>query len=214
MRRTMAVCTIGLLALLATALVAWGQDGPDRAGGQRQQGFGERGRAGGFGRQGMRWGHGQHGFGREAGLLRLADNPRVRAALNLTDEQVGRFHKLAVESEKSSVKTHAELELRGIELRELLRAENPDHDSVMKKVDEISVLRGQTARQHMETLLAARSVLTPEQEKKLRSFREEHGFGGSGREHRMQRGEGYGRPSGGPDAPPAPPAPTGGPAVQ
>jgi Spy/CpxP family protein refolding chaperone len=165
----------------------------------------------------MGWGHGRHGFGRGAGLLHLADNPRVRAELNLTDEQVGRLHKLAVDSEKSSVQTRAELELRGIELREMLRAENPDHGSILKKVDEISALRGQKDRQHMETLLAARNVLTPEQQKKLRSFREQRGMAGPGHERRMEHGEGHARPFGRPGAPPAPavpPAHSGGPAVQ
>jgi len=214
MRRTIAVGTMAFLALLATALVTSGQEGPDRVGWQGQQRSEDRGRAGGFGRQEMGWGHERHGFGRGAGLLRLADNPRVRTELGLTDEQVGRFHKLAVESEKSSVKTRAELELRGIELRELLRAENPDHDSILKKVDEISALRGQKARQRVETLLAARNVLTPEQQKKLRSFWQERGMGGPGHARSMERGEGHGRSFGGPGAPAAPPAPTGGPAVQ
>ena len=214
MRRTIALGTMGFLALLATVLVTWGLEGPDRVGWQGQQRFEDRGRAGGFGRQEAGWGHGRHGFGGGAGLLHLADNPRVRAELNLTDEQVGRFHKLAVESEKSSVQTRAELELRGIELREMLRAENPDHDSILKKVDEISALRGQKSRQHVETLLAARNVLTPEQQKKLRSFREERGFGGPGHEHRMEHGEGHGQPFGRPGAPPVPPAHSGGPAVQ
>jgi Spy/CpxP family protein refolding chaperone len=217
MRRTIALGTMGFLALLATALVTWGQEGPDRVGWQGQQRSEDRGRAGGFGRQEMGWGHGRHGFGRGAGLLHLADNPRVRAELNLTDEQVGRLHKLAVDSEKSSVQTRAELELRGIELREMLRAENPDHGSILKKVDEISALRGQKDRQHMETLLAARNVLTPEQQKKLRSFREQRGMAGPGHERRMEHGEGHARPFGRPGAPPAPavpPAHSGGPAVQ
>jgi hypothetical protein len=51
----------------------------------------------------------------------------VRMFLGLTDEQVGRLHKIGVEAEKASIQTHADLELGHIELRELLRADNPDH---------------------------------------------------------------------------------------
>ncbi len=217
MRRTIALGTMGFLALLATALVTWGSDGPDRVGWQGQQRSEDRGQAGGFGRQETGWGHGRHGFGRGAGLLHLADNPRVRAELSLTDEQVGRLHKLAVDSEKSSIKTRADLQLHRIELRELLRADNPDRDAIMSKVQEVSDLRGQMAKQHIETMLSARSVLTPEQQKKLRSFREQRGMAGPGHERRMEHGEGHARPFGCPGAPPAPavpPAHSGGPAVQ
>ena len=181
------------------------------------------GRGGGFGREGMGGPGGRHGFA----LLRLAENPRVRAELNLTDAQVGRLHALAVESEKSSIKTRADLELHDVELRELLRADNWDHDAIMSKVQAISDLRGQMAKQHMETMLTARSVLTPEQLKKVHSMMENRGFGGRGgpggpggpeREHMMEHHGGQGRPPGrpgaGPGAPPAPPAHTANPPTQ
>jgi Spy/CpxP family protein refolding chaperone len=208
MRRKFAFGTIGLLVMLAMAIVTWGdegQAGPARWQGQRE--FGSQGYSHGFGHHGMgRW-QGRYGFGGGLGLLRLADNPRARTYLNLTDQQVSRLHQIAVDSEKSSVKTRADLELRGIELHELLRADNPDHDAVMKKVQEISELRGQMMKQHMETLLTARSVLTPEQQNKLRSFRENRGFGGPGRGYMMQHRGGQGGPFGRPGAPGAPAAP-------
>jgi Spy/CpxP family protein refolding chaperone len=131
----------------------------------------------------------------------------LRAYLNLTDQQAERLHQISVDSRKSSVKTRADLELRSIELHELLRADSPDHDAVMKKVQEVSELRGQMMKQHMETLLAARSVLTPEQQKKLRSFQENRGFAGAGREHMMEHRGGHGGPGGHPGAPGAPAAP-------
>ena len=208
MRRKFAFGTIGLLVLLAAAIVAWG--GEEQEGTARGQGpheFASQGPSGDFGHHGMgRW-DGGHGFGAGLGLLGLANNSRLRAYLNLTDQQADRLHQISVDSEKSSVKTRADLELRGIELHELLRADNPDHDAVMKKVQEISELRGQRMKQHMETLLAARNVLTPEQQKKLRSFRENRGFGGPGREHMMEHRGGHGGPVGHPGAPGAPAAP-------
>jgi Spy/CpxP family protein refolding chaperone len=208
MRQKIALGTMGLLVLLAAAIVAWG--GETQEGAARGQGpheFASEGPSGGFGHHGMgRW-EGRHGFEGGRGLLGLADNSRLRAYLNLTDQQADRLHQISVDSRKSSVKTRADLELRNIELRELLRADSPDHDAVMKKVQEVSELRGQMMKQHMETLLAARSVLTPEQQKKLRSFQENRGFGGPGREHMMQHREGQGRPVGHPSTPSAPAAP-------
>ena len=208
MRRKFAFGTIGLLVLLAAAIVAWGGQGQEEP--ARWQGPHEsasQGPSGDFGHHGMgRW-DGWHEFGGGQGLLGLAHNSRLRAYLNLTDQQAERLHQISVDSRKSSVKTRADLELRSIELDELLRADNPDHDAVMKKVQEVSELRGQMMKQHMETLLTARSVLTPEQQKKLRFFRENPSFGGPGREHMMEHRGGQGRPVGHPGAPGAPAAP-------
>ena len=73
---------------------------------------------------------------------------------------------------KASIKTGADLAVRRIELRELLRADNPDRDAATKKVQEISNLRGELIKLRVEAMIAAKKVLTPEQQKKIRAFRE------------------------------------------
>jgi Spy/CpxP family protein refolding chaperone len=102
----------------------------------------------------------------------MLDNGRIKAYLNLTDPQVDRLRQVLVETEKSAVKTRAEMAVAGIELRELLRADKPDREAVMKKVQEISNLRAELMKQHVEALLAAKSLLTPEQQKKFRTYME------------------------------------------
>jgi Spy/CpxP family protein refolding chaperone len=102
--------------------------------------------------------------------LALLENDRVKAYLNLTDQQVDRLRQIVVETEKASVKMRADMTVRRIELRELLRPDKADHDAVMNKVRELSDLEGQMMKQHVEALLAAKAVLTPEQQKKIRSF--------------------------------------------
>ena len=133
----------------------------------------------------------------------MAENPRVRTYLGLTDEQVGRLHKISVDAQKASVQTRADMELRHIELRELMRADNPDHDAIMAKLDEVNALQGKMAKQRAETMLSARSVLTPEQVKKIKTFMENRGAGGGqGRGGMMERrGGGPGRPQGHPGGP-------------
>jgi Spy/CpxP family protein refolding chaperone len=140
----------------------------------------------------------------------MAENPHVRQYLGLTDEQVGRLHALGVDAEKASVQTRADMELRHIELRELLRADNPDHDAIMQKLDEVNALRGKIEKQHVETLLSARGVLTPEQVKKVKAFMENRSAGGGPeRGPMMERHEGMRRPSGhgGPGGTPGGPTP-------
>jgi len=230
MRRKMAIGILGFMVLLAAAIVTWAQDGPPQGpgpgqgqhqfGGGGQHGWGkgpnqfQGGGPGHFGRPGER-GHGgwqrggRHGFGGGEHLLRMAENPRVRQYLGLTDEQVGRLHKIGIDAEKAAVQTRADMELRHIELRELLRADNPDHDAIMQKLDEVNALRGKMEKQQVETLLSARSVLTPDQLKKVKAFMENRG-GGMERGRMMERHEGMGRPSGhgGPGGPTPQPKPT------
>ena len=181
------------MVLLATVIVGWAEEGapqsadpgqgqhqwgggPQRPGDGGRRQFGQEGRGGEFGGRGMGWQHGGRGrFGGGDHLLRLAENPRVRQYLGLTDDQVGRLHKIGIDAEKASVQTRADMQLRHIELGELLRADNPDHDAIMQKLDEVNTLQGKMQKQHVETLLSARSVLTPEQLKKVKTFMENRG---------------------------------------
>jgi Spy/CpxP family protein refolding chaperone len=156
---------------------------------------------------------GRHGFGGGDHLARMAENPRVRQYLGLTDDQVARLHKIGIDAEKTSVQVRADMEMRHIELRELMRAENPNESAIMQKLDEVNSLRGKIEKQRVQTMLAARGVLTPEQRQKVKTFMEHRGEGGGpGRGPGMQHHGGMGHPpgqhagpGGGPGAPPANP---------
>jgi Spy/CpxP family protein refolding chaperone len=153
-----------------------------------------------------------HMRGRERGdrgvrLLRLLENDRVKTELGLSDEQSQRLRQIVVDTEKSSIKTRADLAVRGIELRELLRSNNPDRNAVMSKVQEISNLRGEMMKQHVGALLAAKAVLTPEQQKKIQAFIERRQAAAPGQSMRMgpQRRPAPGPPPE-PESMPKPPA--------
>jgi Spy/CpxP family protein refolding chaperone len=121
------------------------------------------------------------GPGREAErLLAMLDNDRVKGLLGLTDEQATRLRQIVVDTEKTAIKTKADLAVRGIELRELLRAANPDRDTVTKKVQEVSDLAGQLMQQRVQALLSVKTILTPAQQKKIREFSANHRMGRPG----------------------------------
>ena len=129
---------------------------------------------------GMRWGslfedRGHVGVER---LLSLLDSERVRIYLGLTDPQVGRLRQVVVEIEKANVKIRAEIEVRRIELREALRADKPDRDEILKKVQEISDLRREVMKHCVEAILAAKTILSPEQQRKVFSILENRPGGG------------------------------------
>jgi Spy/CpxP family protein refolding chaperone len=221
MRKRLAIGTMGFMVLLASVIVIRAQDAPPPNQGEARQHDGPRGWSNGpreFGHEGGEgfrdhegpgFGGGErggmHGFGGGEHLLRMAENPRVKMFLGLSDEQVERLHKIGIDSEKASVQNRADMELKHIELRELLRSDNPDRDAIMSKIDEANALRGKIEKQHIETYLNARGVLTPDQLKKVKEFMQ-HGPGGM--EHRGEMGHrGMGRPPmhGGPGGPGGPP---------
>jgi hypothetical protein len=105
-------------------------------------------------------------------LLALLESGRIRIYLRLADPQVERLRQIVVETEKANVKTRAEIEVRSIELREALRADKPDRDEILKQVQEISDLRRETMKHNVEAILAAKTVLSPEQQRRLFSLLE------------------------------------------
>jgi periplasmic protein CpxP/Spy len=116
-------------------------------------------------------------------MLAMLDNDRVRAALNLTDDQAAKLRQIVVNTQKSAIKSRADIAVAGIDLRELLLQDNPDRDAVMKQVDTISGLGTDLAKEYVDAVLQAKTILTPEQQKKIRTFIEMR---------RMMRGGGEG----------------------
>lgn len=155
------------------------------------------------------WGSGG-GRGHEFGgpMLGFLHNERMRTELGITDEQAGKLRQIFTDSRKASIRNRAELQIRRMELHEIMMGDNANREAALKKVQEISDLRAQQMRTHVESMLAAKTVLTPEQQKKIHAMmadRMAHRGGG----FRGRRG--FGRGSGGPDGPGEPRGGFGGP---
>jgi Spy/CpxP family protein refolding chaperone len=105
-------------------------------------------------------------------LLAALDDPRVRTVLGLTDLQADSLRKIVVDMETYTIKTSANIAVDAIDLRELLRADKPDRTAVMSKGDEISKLTSQLINHSLDAMLAAKAVLTPEQQKMIRAYLE------------------------------------------
>ncbi len=144
-----------------------------------------------------RWSMGQR-------ILALLNNDQFRSEVNLTDSQVSRLRQIVTNAEKANIQTRAQMRIEGVDLSQLLHSAKPDQAAVLKKVQQISELRGQMMKNNVQALLEAKTVLSPEQQQKVRQFiRERFAHGGwrrSWREHR--RGRMMMRPG----TPPQPPA--------
>ena len=118
------------------------------------------------------------GRGRETGgplqrvsrLLAALDDTRVRTILGLTDQQADGLRKIIVDTETFTIKTGAVIAVDSIDLQELLRADKPDRAAVMSKGDEISKSTSQLINHYLEAMLAAKAILTPEQQKMIRAY--------------------------------------------
>jgi Spy/CpxP family protein refolding chaperone len=125
----------------------------------------------------------------------LLDSDRIRTYLRLEDSQVERLRQIVLEAEKANVKIRAEIEVRSIELREALRADKPDRDEILKKVQEIADFRGEMMKHNVQAILAAKAVLSPDQQRKLFFLIETRYEGGpAGEERRGVRAEPLPRP--------------------
>ena len=103
-------------------------------------------------------------------LLAALDDPRVRTVLGLTDQQADSLRKIIVGTETFTIKTGADIAVDSIDLRELVRADKPDRAAVMSKGDEISKSTSQLINHYLDAMLAAKAVLTPEQQKMIRAY--------------------------------------------
>ncbi len=107
---------------------------------------------------------------RASRLMATLDDPRVKTMLGLTDQQADSLRKIVVDTETFTIRTGAVIAVDSIDLRELLRADKPDRGAVMSKGDEISKSTSQLISHYLDAMLAAKAILTPEQQKMIRGY--------------------------------------------
>jgi hypothetical protein len=110
-------------------------------------------------------------------LLDALDNPRIRSVLGLTDQQADGLRKIIVTTEVFTIQTGAGIAVDGIDLRELLRADNLNKAAVMAKGDDISKAVSQLINHYLDAILSAKTILTPKQQEMIREYFE-NGAGG------------------------------------
>lgn len=169
---------------------AWGQQrGPGAGPGWQGEGSGQ-GRGMWRGRGGMR-GRGMRG----RGLGRLLKSPAMRERLGFTAEQATKIEAQESTFAKARIQNHANLQLRRMELDELVAAEKTDRAAIDKKLREFQDAQTAAQKTMIEHRLAMREMITPEQREKMREMMQERWMGRPGRGPR------------GPQAPAGPPTP-------
>lgn len=124
--------------------------------------FGQRGQMGMRGR-----GMGARGFG-GGGFL---NNPAMRQRLGITSDQATKIHQQDLDFQKSQIRNRADLDVKRIELNELLAADNPDRAAINAKLQEVSAAQMASEKAGIDNRLALRDVLTPAQRTQLQQLR-------------------------------------------
>jgi Spy/CpxP family protein refolding chaperone len=158
-----------------------GEDGEDRSVIVRG-GFdrGERMDARGFGME-----------GREFGLMRALRDPDIRKQLGITDEQFAKIRGQESDFRKTEIRDRADLQVKRIDLQDLLSTDKPDRAAVDSKLEEISASQLALEKAAVDHRLDMRDAITPAQRDKLRELardrRQSDGGGPDGPGPRMMR---------------------------
>ena len=139
-------------------------------------------RPGPWDRGDMRWGRGMHRH-HEFMLARLANNPTFRERIGMTPEQAQKIRTETFDFREAQIRNRADVQVKMLQLRELMSAENPDRGAINSKLEEISSAKLVQAKAAVNFHLDMRAALTPDQKLKLQQMRKDffqHRFGPGG----------------------------------
>jgi Spy/CpxP family protein refolding chaperone len=97
----------------------------------------------------------------------------MREKLGITAEQAAKIRLATTEFRKAQIRGRADLQVKRLELGELLRADNPDRAAINKKLEEISAAQLAQRKSGVDYFLKMHDTLTSEQRQKLQHMREE-----------------------------------------
>lgn len=109
--------------------------------------------------------------------------------LGLSAEQKEQIHKITLDARKKNIEVEAKSKIARIELHELMAADNADQKKIDEKIAVLSQAHETMLRGRVETMLAIKKILTPEQRTKLKELRP-FGPGMHGRMGKPGRGPG------------------------
>ena len=97
----------------------------------------------------------------------------MREKLGITADQAAKISQQTSEFRKAQIRSGADLQVKRLELNELLAATNPDRAAIDKKLEEISAIQLAQKKSEVNYRLRMRDALTSEQRQKLQQMRGE-----------------------------------------
>jgi Spy/CpxP family protein refolding chaperone len=153
-------------ALIATSLFA--QD-PGAFGGRRGFNAGPQNGPGDFHgmrrsiHRGMQYGAGMRGMA----LSRMLENPMLRQQLGVSADQAAKIRQQETDFEKIEIRNRADLQVKRLELNQLISADKPDRAAIDSKVAEVGAAQVAMEKATIDNRLNMRDALTPVQRQRL-----------------------------------------------
>jgi Spy/CpxP family protein refolding chaperone len=104
---------------------------------------------------------------REFGLGRLLNDPAVRQQLGVSADQAAKIRQQESDFRKSEIRNRADLQIKRLDLNDLLSAEKPDRTAIDSKLQEIGAAQIAMEKSMIDNRLNMREALTPIQRQKL-----------------------------------------------
>jgi Spy/CpxP family protein refolding chaperone len=99
--------------------------------------------------------------------------------LNLSKDQMDKIKKIRNTARKQNIPIKGDIELKRIELKELMDTDSPDKEKIAAKLKEIEALKTQSAIIRVNGMIDFKNILTKDQREKLEKMRMGHrGMGG------------------------------------
>lgn len=132
------------------------------------------------------------------GRGRMQRRQALKADLGLTDVQKTDIQKARETAQRERLRKTTDLRIASLDLRTLLRAEKVDERAVAAKLAEAQAAQGALLKLRVDSLLAMKRILTPEQQKKVAALRGGHAKQRMGQRMKMRgmrggQGQGGGR---------------------
>jgi len=96
------------------------------------------------------------------------EEPKKTAEVNLSEEQKQKLAQIRRQAAKERIRLHADQQIARLELQEMLQADQPNQAILDRKIEQLSGLHSQLAKNRLQSTIASRSVLTKEQRMAMR----------------------------------------------
>jgi Spy/CpxP family protein refolding chaperone len=101
------------------------------------------------------------------GLGRLLTDPTVRQQLGVSADQAAKIRQQESDFRKAGIRNRADLQIKRMDLNDLLSAEKPDRAAIDSKLQEIGAAQIAMEKSMIDNRLNMREALTPVQRQKL-----------------------------------------------
>lgn len=118
--------------------------------------------------------------GEDLAMMRFQQVDRMAEPLGLTPDQQARLKKELIARTRERIQLQSKMQLQRFDLQVLLDEPKPDAEAARRLQDGLQATEAALARNRLDTILAVKTILTPEQQRQMAAMRPRQGQGPGG----------------------------------